>query len=172
MAHPASHGYGGAPDGAAVASHGYAGGMVGAEPGLTPFDAFLGDLQRRVPAPAGDPTPGDWLLALGSLAEGRADDLGILNDAGGALGLTVGDAVEATQAVDVTAASLLRIGVRLRVPADATLGWRCVLKVDGVEHAALVGRPGVTRVAGDLAANVRAMVGVVTLAIRLEATAP
>ena len=123
---------------------------------LTAFNSRLGTSQGRVAAPAGFGT-GAHVFVLGDAEPGWTARL------------NPGDHAEAMQLVDLTEADLVRVRLRLRVPASLSpeLAWQVSLTVDGEAHATARGRPGRTRNFGDLAANVSKLAGVHQVGVRL-----
>lgn len=143
---------------AGIATAGLLGGAGGVAPtGMTVLDARLGLDQGRVRPSSMAPTAGSWAMLLGSDQVGHA---GVLRP---------GDFVEVYQDVDVTGDDLFRLDLRFRVPMDTPDGrrWRVSLLVDDAAVASTVGRPGQTRVIGDLAADVSKLTGTHKIAIRL-----
>jgi hypothetical protein len=120
------------------------------------FTARLGAGQGR--GPDGE---GGHAFVLGQAETGWRGDL------------EAGDFAEVRQEVDLTSADLVRVRLRLRVPAEVPPGfaWQASLWVGGVRRSSARGVPGRTRLLGDLAANVGALRGTHLVAVRLELVA-
>jgi hypothetical protein len=75
--------------------------------------------------------------------------------------------------VDVTGINLVRVLLRLKVPASipADLAWEASVTVDGVKKARMTALPGREHLVTDLAANVSKLTGVHLVGVRLELVA-
>ena len=127
---------------------------------LTAFTSRLGISQGRLPSSASP--DGTCVFVLGDLEPGRFADL------------APGDHVEVSQVTDLTGVALVRVWLQLRAP-DAVptgLAWEVSLVVDGIKRASARGWPGRTRTLTDLAANTSKLVGMDTVAVRLELVSP
>jgi len=128
---------------------------------LDAFTSRLGLGQGRI-RPLNAPVPsGDNVFVLGEDEPGRFFDL------------EPGDHAEVSQQTDLTDVDVVRAALRLRVPKmqPASLAWEVTILVDGTKLAAATCKPGSTRVLTDLAANVSKLVGLPTVAVRLELVA-
>ena len=125
---------------------------------LDAFTSRLGLGQGRVQPMAAAPAEGAWAFVIGDDEAGRSFEL------------TPGDHAEVVQDTNLTGLAFVRTQVTLRVPAGmlANFTWQVSLIVDGVKHAAVIGRPGRTRTVTDLAANVSKLSGVHRVGVRLE----
>ena len=119
---------------------------------LTAFNCRLGRSQGRVPSGDG------FVFVLGDAEPGRFHEL------------APGDHAEVSQTADLTDEDLVRVQLRLHVPAStpAGLAWITSIRVDGDEYARATGRPGRERVVTDLTANVSKLAGDHEVAVRLE----
>jgi len=128
---------------------------------LDAFTSRLGLGQGRI-RPMNAPVPsGDNVFVMGEDEPGRFFDL------------ESGDHAEVSQQTDLTDVDVVRAALRLRVPKmqPASLAWEVTILVDGTKLAAATCKPGSTRVLTDLAANVSKLVGLHTVAVRLELVA-
>jgi len=123
---------------------------------LTGFTSRLGLGQGRLKTPKA--SPGEYAFVLGDMEPGRFFEV------------APGDYTEVTQEVDVTGVNLVRVLLRLKVPAStpAGLDWEASITVDGAKHARMTARPGRERLVTDLAANVSKLTGVHLVGVRLQ----
>lgn len=123
---------------------------------LTALTRRLGRGQGRVRIR--DAAEGEYAFVLG-------DD-----EPGHLVNLAPGDHAEVTQTTDLTGAALLRVSLRLRVPARTPtgFGWEAALLVDGVKAARMRVLSGRERLVTDLAANVSKLSGMHVVSVRLE----
>jgi hypothetical protein len=123
---------------------------------LTAFTSRLGRGQGRLATPKA--TGGDYAFVLGDDESGRLFDL------------APGDHAEVTQQTDLTGVMLVRVLLRLRVPASTPpgLAWEASIIVDGNKLAFMRATPGRERLVTDLAANVSKLSGLHTIGVRLE----
>ena len=126
---------------------------------LTAFTSRLGLGQGRLRTSKA--SPGEYAFVLGDVEPGHFFQL------------APGDCSEVTQVVDVTRINLVRVLLRLKVPASvpAGLAWEASITVDGVKKAAMTALPGRERLVTDLAANVSKLAGVRIVGVRLELVA-
>jgi hypothetical protein len=128
---------------------------------LDAFTSRLGLGQGRI-QPVNAPVPsGDNLFVLGEDEPGRFFEL------------EPGDHAEVSQQTDLTDVDVVRAALRLRVPKTLPAGfaWEVAMLVDGTKLPAASCKPGRTRVLTDLTANVSKLVGLHTVAVRLELVA-
>lgn len=120
---------------------------------LDAFRSHLGEGQGRVPT-----ADGGHVFILGDASGGREAQL------------TEGDFAEVAQDVDVTGADVVRVWLRLRVPADVPphLAWVASITVNGRVVSRATARPGSTRDLTDLLGNVSKLAGTHRVAVRLE----
>jgi hypothetical protein len=126
---------------------------------LTAFTSRLGLGQGRLRTSKA--SPGEYAFVLGDVEPGHYFQL------------APGDYSSVTQAVDVTGINLVRVLLRLKVPASipADLAWEASVTVDGVKKARMTALPGREHLVTDLAANVSKLTGVHLVGVRLELVA-
>ena len=126
---------------------------------LTAFTSRLGLGQGRLKTSKAG--MGEYAFVLGDVETGHYFQL------------APGDYSAVTQAVDVTGISLVRVLLRLKVPASipADLAWEASVTVDGAKKARMTAVPGRERLMTDLAANVSKLTGVHLVGVRLELVA-
>ncbi len=125
---------------------------------LDAFRSRLGESQGRVVPTGASPASGAHVFVLGDDQPGRLYNL------------QPGDHAEIAQQVDLGGVDLVRVHLELRVPAGlpAGLAWAVSIFINNVSAASATCRAGRARRITDLAANVSKLVGVHTVAIRLE----
>ena len=123
---------------------------------LTAFTSRVGQGQGRLRTSKA--AAGEFAFVLGEDEPGRFFDL------------IAGDHVEVTQPTDLTDVKLVRVLLRLRIPASTPPGvvWEASIVVDGIKLARATARPGRERLVTDLGANVSKLSGVHTVGVRLE----
>jgi hypothetical protein len=125
---------------------------------LDAFSASLGQHQGRIRPSHGAPVSGEFSYVLGNEEPGWFFDL------------AVGDGAELVQQADLTSVGILRLKVRMSVPASlpSSLAWEISILIDGVKAARARCQAGRARVLSDLAANVSKLTGTHEIGVRLE----
>ena len=133
---------------------------VGSGPSVTPWD-MLQERQQGRTLPVGvTVVEGDWAFVLG--ADGAAAEH--------LAELAIGDYAEVSQVGDFDTETFFEVPLQIRGPATTaagTSGWKVSLRINAVEVASRTFAAGVV-LDTILKANVSALVGNNTVAIRLE----